>query len=377
MEEVKTYVTFKIATYIANYWFPILVPIGWIGNTLSFIIMLKRNNRKISTCVYMAAISVNDNFMMYTAFHYWLNSAMNVRKWHLWECKFVAFGALFALQNCTFLILAMTVDKYIAIKWPHRATTYSTPRRAKLISVVVYLCAFTYNIPNFFLSSTFARFNWCLAYAVSSTLTSVFSWFSFVLNAIIPFTLLIHMNNVIVKTVRKSRQMFGANGGTAREGSGQGMDVRQKNMKNAENQLTIMLLLVTTLFLILLCPAYCRFIYLAFSKQDTPFEYAKSMILYQVTAKLYTSNSGINFFLYCISGQKFRKDLKEILCCCDLSRPGRKNESQSSTTEMSSVDTNIFFQMISVFYIVLAAKRYNRKPMWLYADLFSVITMTD
>ena len=80
MEEVNTYMIFKIATYIANYWFPILVPIGWIGNTLSFIIMLKRNNRNISTCIYMAAISVNDSFMMYAAFHYWLIGATNIRK---------------------------------------------------------------------------------------------------------------------------------------------------------------------------------------------------------------------------------------------------------------------------------------------------------
>ena len=341
MEEVKTYLTFKIATYIADYWFPILVPIGWFGNTLSFIIMLKRNNRRISTCVHMAAISVNDNIMMYLCLHVFLVAAMEVHGWNPVECKFVAFGALFALQNCTFLILSMTIDKYIAIKWPHRAATYSTPKRARLISVTVYVCAFIYNIPHFFLSSTVGT--QCLAYAISSTLTSVYSWFSFVLNAIIPFTLLIHMNYVIVKTVRNSRKMFGTNTGNNTEGSGRGMDTRQKTMKSAENQLTIMLLLVTTLFLILLCPTYFRFIYLVFAKRDTPFEYAKSMLLYQVTAKLYTSNSGINFFLYCISGQKFRNDLKEILCYCCKSRlsvSGRKDES-SSATEMSSIDAKI------------------------------------
>ena len=65
--------------------------------------------------------------------------------------------------------------------------------------------------------------------------------------------------------------MFGANSGTATEGSGQGMDARQKNMRNAENQLTIMLLLVTTLFLILLCPTYFKFIYLVFAKQRYSF----------------------------------------------------------------------------------------------------------
>ena len=64
MQQVETHTTFKIATIIDIYWFPILVPIGLVGNTLSFFVMIKRNNRKMSTCIYMAAISVNDNLMM-------------------------------------------------------------------------------------------------------------------------------------------------------------------------------------------------------------------------------------------------------------------------------------------------------------------------
>ena len=33
MEEVETYTSFKIATFLATYWFPVLVPIGVVGNT--------------------------------------------------------------------------------------------------------------------------------------------------------------------------------------------------------------------------------------------------------------------------------------------------------------------------------------------------------
>ena len=137
----------------------------------------------------------------------------------------------------------------------------------------------------------------------------VYSWLSFVLNAVIPFTLLIHMNYVIVKTVRNSRKMFRSEVGTA------GMETRQKTMKSAESQLTTMLLLVTTLFLTLLHPTYVRFIYTAFVSSNTPSKYADSLLISEVSYKLYVTNSGINFFLYCVSGQKFRNDLSEIFCC--------------------------------------------------------------
>ena len=334
MEAVRTYTTFQIASFINIYWYPVLVPIGLIGNCLSFAVMIKPNNRKMSTCIYMAAISINDNIMMYVCIHNFLTVALHIHSIKAGECKFVAFTALFALQNCTYLILAMTVDKYIAIKWPHKAPIYSTPGRAKLTAVVVYICVFIYNVPHFFLSSVIG--SQCLAYAISSVFSRVYSWLSFVLNAIIPFTLLIHMNYIIVKTVRNSRKMFGANDINT------GMETRQKNMKGAENQVTIMLLLVTTLFLILLFPTYFRFIYLVFAKRDTPVEYAKSMLIYQITSKLYTTNSGLNFLLYCISGKKFRNDVKEILCCSsttNCSSSGNKGGLQSSTSELSSIQT--------------------------------------
>ena len=64
MEEVEGYTTFKIANFINTYWFPVLVAIGPVGNILSFLVMIKPNNRRMSTCIYMAAISINDNIMM-------------------------------------------------------------------------------------------------------------------------------------------------------------------------------------------------------------------------------------------------------------------------------------------------------------------------
>ena len=40
MEEVEAYTTFKIANFINKYWYPILVPLGLVGNTLSFLVMI-------------------------------------------------------------------------------------------------------------------------------------------------------------------------------------------------------------------------------------------------------------------------------------------------------------------------------------------------
>ena len=201
-----------------------------------------------------------------------------------------------------------------------------------MVVVGSYTSIFIYNIPHFFLSSIIG--SQCVGYAIRSQITSIYSWFSFVLNGIIPFTLLIYMNFIIVKTVRDSRKSFRDNDRTT------GMNARQKTLKSGESQLTIMLLLVTTLFLILLFPAYFRFICIVVAKRDTPCLYARLLLVAQVTGKLYPTNSGINFFLYCISGKKFRNDLKEILRCSSASKsPVTGNKSNSTQLDFVQTDT--------------------------------------
>ena len=336
MEQVESYMTYKIAYYINQYWFPILAPIGLVGNTLSFLVMIQPHNRKMSTCIYMAYIGINDNLMMCLVLHYWLVTVVRIHEWHLWECKIVAYFVNSSLQSSTYQVLAMTIDKYVAIKWPHRAATYSTPRRATTIPLGVITCAFTYNIPHLFASSLIG--DQCFAYVVGGTKTIVFSWITFLVNGIIPFSMLIYMNSVIVQTVRKSRKMFRS---TVTTNAGREKETRQRTMKSAENQLTIMLLLVTMLFLILLLPTYIRFIYLTFIERDTPSKYASSMLFFQITFKLYTTNNGINFFLYCISGKKFRADLIEIFCSILRSCTGKMTSKSNSETSIHTLSASV------------------------------------
>ena len=335
MKKVWTFLTFRIASFIAMYWLPILIPIGIVGNTLSFLVMVKPNNRKMSTCIYMAAISVNDNFMMFLSLYAWLVTDIKIHSMIQVECIIVAYFVLLTLQNSTYQVLAMTVDKYIAIKWPHKAAVYSTPRRAKMTVIVVYICVLIYNSPHLALTRIVG--SQCLGYAKGGIFTQIHSWLTFVLNGVIPFILLISMNYVIINTVRRSRENF--ENTNADKLHNKGHSIADKNpskaMKNAENQLTIMLILVTSLFLVLLIPTYIRFMYSTYVNPDTPKKYATFMLFYHISHKLYSTNNAINFFLYCISGRKFRTELKEILCS------SRKSSSKFRFGDFGSNDTEV------------------------------------
>ena len=73
-----------------------------------------------------------------------------------------------------------------------------------------------------------------------------------------------------------------------------------------------MLLLVTFVFLTLNLPVRSLVFYVNFTSGDTPYYYAGLHLFYQVGEKAYYTNHGINFFLYVISGQKFRTDLRNL-----------------------------------------------------------------
>ena len=147
--------------------------LGIVGNTLSLLVMIRPNNKKISTCIYMAAISINDNVMMCIILFSWLFDFGLVEKLRVWECYFFVYIQLSLLQLGTYLVLAMTIDKYVAIKWPHRAAIFSTPRRSKIIIFTIIASGATYNLPHFFVTKLITGN--CYAYSAKGVFTKVYS----------------------------------------------------------------------------------------------------------------------------------------------------------------------------------------------------------
>ena len=99
---------------------------------------------------------------------------------------------------------------------------------------------------------------------------------------------------------------------TQDEGQGQNQGHSSK-MKSSEKQIIIMLLLVTFGFLILMTPSYGMTLYIVFVDfSNSPKLYAGFILLMSIGEKTFYTNFGINFYLYVISGSKFRSDLLKL-----------------------------------------------------------------
>ena len=100
------------------------------------------------------------------------------------------------------------------------------------------------------------------------------------------------------------------------------------------------LLLVTFSFLILTTPAYIYFLLSAVLDINKTLKIKASFALfYSIDQKLWYSNNGINFFLYILSGTKFRNDFKNMFPCKNRNQMNVLGSDKGTKSGDSSVTT--------------------------------------
>ena len=188
---------------------------------------------------------------------------------------------------------------------PLKAASMCTPDRARWSSAVVTILSLTVTFPYFFELVVTSDGKSCLASSGNSISSVVYTWFMTSVTCFIPFSSLMVMNCIIIKALRQRGKYF--------KGDKLGNTEVKGSQKQA--QLTAMLLGLTCTVLIVSLPTYIRFIYYDLnSYTDTPTSYAVYIFLAHFTQKLFTTNNAVNFYLYCITGSKFRHDLMNLFC---------------------------------------------------------------
>ena len=274
----------------------------------------------------MSIIAVNDNIALTLNFHRWLVENTTFSIYTDVGCKIIIYLNHVFWSYGAFEIVLMTLDKVIAIKLPHKSALLCTDKRAKIFSIINLFTIAIFYLPNFDFSKSLSDGD-CARYVKDRWYVTVYSYMSLIITSVIPVSMLFVMNIVIIKTVRKSQQMRSENQAAV-----------QEKAKGTEVQLTIMLILVSSLFVILLLPFEIREIYYTiFSKADTPKQYAIFIFVFDITFELYNVNNGINFYLYFISGTKFRRDLLNLLGI--TSRQSRRKTDYSTGSVETRVET--------------------------------------
>ena len=242
-----------------------------------------------------------------------------------WFCA-IATAVLWASTlSSTLFILTMTFDRVYSIIRPHKAASFNTVKRAKITIICIILFSSAFNIPYLFIIN--GKGAYC-ATDLSQFVKKLFMWLSYVIQFIIPFLSLLSMNSVIIHTLKNRSMEKLANTKAKSQGQGQ-----QSKNKSTEGQIYVILLLVAFSFFILISPYYAfHLCTLLVDFTQSPKALAGEYMFFQIMHKMYFTNNAINFFLYVISGQKFRKDLMNL-----FNWKERKSKDNSISTSLDNI----------------------------------------
>ncbi len=205
------------------------------------------------------------------------------------------------------LIIAIALDRYYSVTQPHKAASLVTISRAKKVLSVIVLFSLCH-VLQFRYSGMVGRLCIPTLNGNQDIAGQIYRWFVFVVYGFLLFVVVLYMNIVIVCTIKRH-------------------SVFKKKMQLSENrqaverdrQTFVILFLITVSVFVCVGPAYPFYFY--FTYYDFTVS-GKRLAAYELTsvifAKLYVINYCINFFLYVLSGTKFRSEVASLFRCGSL-----------------------------------------------------------
>ena len=149
-------------------------------------------------------------------------------------------------------------------------------------------------------------------------------WLAFIVIMVIPFVLILFFNCAIVHVLiraQRTRKMAAAN----QTGNG------NPPPKSGFRQTTLMCLSISFAFLICIAPSIVLLIGKPTWKRPGNFAYTNAKAISNLLGFV---NHCVNFFLYCVSGRRFRHELAALFTCrrTEVARPSVTSLSDANTT---------------------------------------------
>jgi hypothetical protein len=286
--------------------------VGFVGNVLSFLVMMRKQNRTNSTCFLMAVLSIVDLWVIAGPLNiFWCNYNFLKENKSVILCKVTNFTSNYLFQASAWILLIMTVQRVVSVWDPLKAKSRVTMTCTKwcVVAVMVGLLCFNVHIfwtANLLLHPTTGAKLCIWSVEDNPTLSEVVVIIDIIIGSALPFFMILISNIVIICTIKAA--------GKRRK------DLQTSKENTKESALTTMLLSVSFTFLILVTPLRLRRTVLAFinTTSFSPMTKALDRTIYAVCHKMIFFNSANNFYLYCIGGgERFRSDLIDMFRCGD------------------------------------------------------------
>ncbi len=334
-EEEEEFDSERVSHILFTFVAPILIFTGVFGNTLSLVVLQSRYFRKAPSSFILSALALVDSGVLCTGLlRHWIRGitkgTLDIRSINIVTCKVHYYFTYMLPQLSSWTLVLMTLERLMSVIIPLKAREICSRRRMIAMWFIMAGCLVALNGHAFKTLKMwyfeveaengtktlqvcfYTEEDWHFAY-------DIWPWIDLVVVSAAPVIIVFASNIVIiiqvVRATRNRSEQMSAKGGD-----------------DTTQSLTIMLISISIVFLLTTTPVSIYFVGLPLWPAETPLDEHKRAVAYASVNLLYYFNNCLNFFLYCVSGSRFRRTLAAILCCRELSAKGPSSQTGSQYT---------------------------------------------
>ena len=317
------YVEHKAAMMLWRVFSPGLIVLGTLGNIMSIVVLTRKSMRQSTVSQYLVVLAVTDILVLYTGLlRQWFRILLktDIRHLHPVMCKLHVWMVYFSLDFSCWLLVAVTLERFVSVWFPHSVKRTCTKTTAAVIiaGIATLLLAvnshFLYGLGDVTVhydNSTVVQHCADLWAAYEEFNRKIWPWIDLCLFCLFPFLFLITGNIAIIIKVcisNRKRRRHDANIGLSNT-----QNIKVRSSKTSS--MTVMLLTTNAVFLACTSPISIFLIgevyWFDFVNMQPRDAAIYELAWAGVNVVMYTNNS-INFLLYCISGSRFRESLRSL-----------------------------------------------------------------
>ncbi|XP_029668404.1 thyrotropin-releasing hormone receptor-like isoform X1 [Formica exsecta] len=290
---------------IQRYYTPILVHLGLLGNCLSVCVFFGTKLRYFSSSIYLGALAISDAIFLVTVFVVWL-VMVKIDLFNRWGFNqfFIYLSTLSSFLS-VWLVVAFTVERYVAVRWPLRRQSLCTVARAKTVVISLTILAILVCSPVLLFSTS--NTGGCDLDSNWESWANAYNTFDTIMTFALPLTMIVIFNTLIARNIYKFdhvRRTLTIESNTSND------KAQTLRDKMPQTKVTKMLLLVSSTFFCLNMPSFVlRLIAFLYDCNKSPIWL---ILAQQMCNLLFATSFGINFIFYCASGQNFRKAMVDM-----------------------------------------------------------------
>ena len=340
MELNATAATNESATYYLDiaqnlklYIAPLILFGGTAGNIITIIVVLSRHFRHSPSSILLLALAIVDIGVLYSnLLDIWLGALLNSSSLHLtrdvgwFACKLNTFLTYYLSQVSSWILVLINIERVFWLYASQKANVWCTKRRLGIALGVLLAILFLVNLHLFW---TVQFHSSLTSYKCQMWGPEVWDWASVdsVIFSYIPFVIILSCNIALIVALLRHTEA----------------SLVERDPSKANHSIIMMLMAISIVFLITTSPlviAYQQMHRIEDRIDGDPVARALylELIVNTLLVLLCYSNNALNFFLYCLSGAKFRRALKDICRtgspCCD-GNADNQPLSEDSTSHIS------------------------------------------